>query len=1583
VEDATAAYDLESLYSINHLVEKSAAAFEVDEEEPESMYICHSGLSSGYHRRRDLITRFYQVADVEDYENQIDMTVVYNDSDQSCFIMDLTPTDAMNLDLVDDAAEDHIQIQPLSSYMKLRASTLSLAEEMHGDVSQHKTLALSVCPSAYSRSEVSLEFGSDMLDITASTVGAAIDRVRNEYSEAGDPTRRLQNSSKKLFLWADQNRVDAGSTTLSEALSSHPSHTRRLDRWKGHFQRGLSAEHSCSSLFDEIEIEVQDREVVVLQLGHGTTDDMSSAISSSCILSFLAAMTVQPEICSAEVLPMSSAFNDKAQWILQSGTTNDRPWFDAGLTGSGQIIQVSDSGLDTNNCYFWDSSPGELRDGTIQSSRRKVIQYVPYQDDSDYSNGHGTHVVGSILGRRSNNGVNESQGVADGTAMNAKVAFFDIGNGTACCYVPGSNTLFPPGYSAGAKIHSASWGARTAAYNSNSRGFDSFSYSNKDFLSLVAAGNSGTAASSVGAPATAKNIISVGASQSNGRDIAGSMQGEDYLAYFSSRGPTSDGRTKPDIVSPGFYLLSARAQPSQAGECDPSGSIPGVGGTSLSSTGLSYKAGTSMATPAASGTAALVREYFEKGFYPLGVPVSSNAMMPSASLVKAVLLNGAVSLLGDQTSSGILPIAYYDQKQNFGRINLKKSLPLSGVTDFVAEVQNDKNISAGAEDTYQFNIDMTQCSSEFSATLVWTDPAASSGCSKCLINDLDLTVLKNSVLNYANGKSSLDTLNNAERVRLSTANGDLMTVKVTATNLATSSQEYSLVVTGCIGTAKPIEFPSASPSSSDHPSSSPVAAPSSNPTVSLRPTTVKPLELITTYNANYKSYGAMFDLVAKTPIEVSELDLHIHVKGTYTAEVYAKKTLGTYYPDRSNASAWNMVAKSSQVEGKGYGQASPLPSSAFTDFVKILPGNKQAFYVTLTQGEILYLAVGGAVGEVYRQNDHLQFLKGSAKTYPFASTFSPRVWNGTIKYRMYTPSTDAPTSTPISVPTLKPSLPPTLERPSASPSASPVESPTSSPSSTPTISPSSTPTVSLAPTPDKPKELVSTFATNNGSSGNMFDLVAKKAIEVKELDVHSAYTSTYTAKVYIKSTLGTYMGVDKNSSAWTEIGSASVSGKGAGKRTPLPVNMFDPVKILTGNKQAFYVTFTSWGMRYTNGYGSVGEVYTQDDNLQLLKGSGKAYPFGGTYTIRIWNGAIRYSLFNVVPTESPTSSPSLSNRPSLSPSVSLAPTPDKPKELQTTYSSNNGQAGNMFDLVAKSDIIVTSFDIHTNTKSSFNAEVYAKKSTGTYWGDRQNAAAWNLIGSGSVSGQGYGARTQLPPNMISSVSISRGNMQAFYITLTTANIRYTNGSAQGTVYKEDTNLQVLNGSGKSYKFGGTFTVRVWNGVVYYRLDSSASPSTTPSKAPISISDSPSTEPSISARPSFVPSSMPSISSAPSSSSAPSASPVAQASSAPSAVPSESPVAQASSAPSSVPSKSPVAQASSAPSSVPSESPVARASSAPSSVPSKSPVAQASSVPSSVPSESPVARARTSAPSSAPSVKPVAARPSRTNMRGRM
>ena len=98
---------------------------------------------------------------------------------------------------------------------------------------------------------------------------------------------------------------------------------------------------------------------------------------------------------------------------------------------------------------------------------------------------------------------------------------------------------------------------------------------------VFAAGNAGSGANTVGEPATAKNVITVGAAENVnpfggadgcGIDDTGADNANDII-FFSSRGPTSDGRKKPDIMAPGTHVPAGVAQASIA---SPTGSGTGA-----------------------------------------------------------------------------------------------------------------------------------------------------------------------------------------------------------------------------------------------------------------------------------------------------------------------------------------------------------------------------------------------------------------------------------------------------------------------------------------------------------------------------------------------------------------------------------------------------------------------------------------------------------------------------------------------------------------------------------------------------------------------------------------------------------------------------------------------------------------------------------------------------------------------------------------------------------------------------------------------------------------------------------------------
>ena len=108
------------------------------------------------------------------------------------------------------------------------------------------------------------------------------------------------------------------------------------------------------------------------------------------------------------------------------GTTRQHsPYTAAGLTGAGQIVGVADTGLDEKSCFFNDLS-GEVTRSLVSAPkvdtrRRKVVQYarLPPADSFDVTNGHGTHVVGTVVG-------NNRQDVFGGTRGNCYVCLLDV-----------------------------------------------------------------------------------------------------------------------------------------------------------------------------------------------------------------------------------------------------------------------------------------------------------------------------------------------------------------------------------------------------------------------------------------------------------------------------------------------------------------------------------------------------------------------------------------------------------------------------------------------------------------------------------------------------------------------------------------------------------------------------------------------------------------------------------------------------------------------------------------------------------------------------------------------------------------------------------------------------------------------------------------------------------------------------------------------------------------------------------------------------------------------------------------------------
>ena len=326
-------------------------------------------------------------------------------------------------------------------------------------------------------------------------------------------------------------------------------------------------------------------------------------------------------------------------------------WESFGYYGAGQIVAISDSGLSVQDALSADFAGRLVRafaPSEMNLSSAQCRAKTTYTD----LNGHGTHVAGSVLGNGARSGSNAAThsyaGSHAGAAPEAQLVFMalntDGSTGIQCIDINGD--FIAKGYQQGARISSNSWGSNAAGgYNVLSSLVDDYTWRNKDYLVIFSAGNAGPGAQTVGAPGTAKNALTVGASENNRPDQGAEGDDPNTLAGFSSRGPTADGRIKPDVVAPGTWVLSVRA--AQA----PDGSFWGNFNQDYA-----YMGGTSMATPLTAGGAAIVREWLNK---------TRSIVTPSAALLKAVLVNGATQLPGQSVASN---------HSGYGRVDLKNTL---------------------------------------------------------------------------------------------------------------------------------------------------------------------------------------------------------------------------------------------------------------------------------------------------------------------------------------------------------------------------------------------------------------------------------------------------------------------------------------------------------------------------------------------------------------------------------------------------------------------------------------------------------------------------------------------------------------------------------------------------------------------------------------------------------------------------------------------------------------------------------------------------------------------------------------------
>lgn len=368
-------------------------------------------------------------------------------------------------------------------------------------------------------------------------------------------------------------------------------------------------------------------------------------------------------------------------------------------------------------------------------------------------------------------------------------------------------------YRDGARISSNSWGNYNNSYTTDSQTYDSLVRdaqpavpANQEMTILFSSGNKGPGGH-LTSPGNAKNVIMVGASENLRPGMDGcsiDTQGADdinSLISFSSSGPSTDGRIKPDIIAPGTHIQGARSQ----ARGFTGGGVCGPGNYPLGQSLYTWSSGTSHAVPAVAGGAALIRQFFEQ----------SVGHGPSPALIKAYLANSSSYMTGVLAGDS-LP----GNNQGWGLMSLARAF--DGVPRTL--VDQDKMLNDTGQ-VFTLRGKIGDPTKPFRVTLAWTD-APGSPVANPVVNDLDLQVDvggKTYVANRFSGSVSVplgiaDHLNNLEAVWAPAGVSGDFTIRVVAANLAgngvpgnsdVTDQDFALVVynTDSTGIGGPVDQP--------------------------------------------------------------------------------------------------------------------------------------------------------------------------------------------------------------------------------------------------------------------------------------------------------------------------------------------------------------------------------------------------------------------------------------------------------------------------------------------------------------------------------------------------------------------------------------------------------------------------------------------------------------------------------------------------------------------------------------------------------------------------------------------------------
>jgi hypothetical protein len=399
-----------------------------------------------------------------------------------------------------------------------------------------------------------------------------------------------------------------------------------------------------------------------------------------------------------------------------------------------------------DNAYF----TGLHYDGTgvsvSEGDDGKISRHIDFtgrliNHSTDTNGTHGDHVGGIIAG--GGNFDPTTSGNARGADLHAYDYYANLFNASA-------------DYNAvGVRITTNSLGQScNSGYDGDAQFADQLILSKPSLLSVHSSGNSG--GGSCGGVANGFYTITGGYKSGKNVISVGNVDNSDVIAPSSSKGPSEDGRIKPEIVAVGTDVYS----------------------TQPNNTYASFT-GTSMACPAVAGTLASLYQAYRE--------THANAD-PRSDVMKAVLMNTADDL-GNKGP---------DYTYGYGRVNARKAFNVLNSNQFIID-------STETFNTNEHYVTVPIGTKQLKVMLYWHDLEGNTASAIPLVNNLDLrmkddnSVIYNPwILNTSTNPAFLDLpatrgtdiFNNVEQITIdSVAPGDYA-ILITGQDVPFGPQTY-------------------------------------------------------------------------------------------------------------------------------------------------------------------------------------------------------------------------------------------------------------------------------------------------------------------------------------------------------------------------------------------------------------------------------------------------------------------------------------------------------------------------------------------------------------------------------------------------------------------------------------------------------------------------------------------------------------------------------------------------------------------------------------------------------------------------